>query len=390
MIFGYELEKLESVGGAITAKEIVRQPRLWDETIEIFRNDFKKIKHYMSRLENIENLRIIITGAGTSAFVGDTVVPYLLGKTQKRVEAIATTDIVSYPDYYLQKEVPTLLISCARSGNSPESVATVELAEQYIDEVYQITLTCNREGKLAEKMKKNENNLLIMMPEDSNDQGFAMTGSCTTMMLSLMLLYNLENFDDVVDQISKAIEVGERIIVNNEEMLKTIATTDFNRIVYLGAGNFFGLSRESSLKLLELTGGKIATFYDTPLAFRHGPKSIVDDNTLIVVYLSKKAYARKYEIDLLKEMYGEEGGKRIIVIASEECEQARANCHYYLTDTSVEFKDIKNEYLIFPYLLNAQLLALAASINLGINPDNPCPSGSVNRVVKGVIIHDYK
>lgn len=390
MLLGYEVEKLKDIKGYITAKEIAQQPRLWRETVEIFKENFEDIKNYVDKIKDKENLRVIFTGAGTSAFVGECVVPYLFKKSQGRIEAVATTDIVAYPEYYLQKDVPTLLISCARSGNSPESVAAVSLAEQLVSELYQIALTCNREGKLAKKMKESDNNLLVMMPEDSDDQGFAMTGSCTTMMLSSILLYNLENFEDAERQVEKMAKFGEDILANNEKVLKSLAQSGFERIVYLGAGTFSGLSRESSLKILELTAGKIAAVYDTPLGFRHGPKSIVNDKTLIVMYLSKNSHARKYEIDLLKEMYSEEGNKKIVVVASEEYPEAKQNCDYYLCGSSVESKEIDNVYLMFPYLLNAQMLAIFASINFEISPDNPCPSGSVNRVVKGVIIHDYK
>ena len=63
------------------------------------------------------------TGAGTSQYVGDTVVPYLRahGDTQAfSFESIGTTDIVAKPEDYLIKDEPTLLVSFARSGNSPK------------------------------------------------------------------------------------------------------------------------------------------------------------------------------------------------------------------------------------------------------------------------------
>lgn len=38
-------------------------------------------------------------------------------------------------------------------------------------------------------------------------------------------------------------------------------------------------------------------------------------------------------------------------------------------------------------MLLAQTLALAASLDHGMTPDNPFPGGEVNRVVQGVVIH---
>jgi len=151
---GYKDLWLKEIGGYETAKEINQQPRLWKELVEIFRENFDRIENYMKKLESVKGLRIIVTGAGTSAFVGESVVPYMRSVSKFRVEDIATTDIVANPEQYLDKDVPTLLISCARSGNSPESVAAVELAEQLVDELYQVMLTCNPDGKLAEFGKK--------------------------------------------------------------------------------------------------------------------------------------------------------------------------------------------------------------------------------------------
>lgn len=48
-----------------------------------------------------------------------------------------------------------------------------------------------------------------------------------------------------------------------------------------------------------------------------------------------------------------------------------------------------NMFLGFDYIIAAQTLALFKSLSYDITPDNPCPSGEVNRVVKGVILHPY-
>lgn len=93
-----------------------------------------------------------MTGAGTSGFVGETCEPYLKRLLDKKVEAIATTDLVANPKNYFIKDVPTLLISFARSGNSPESIHAVKLANEIVKELYQVIITCNESGKLALKI----------------------------------------------------------------------------------------------------------------------------------------------------------------------------------------------------------------------------------------------
>ncbi len=76
----------------------------------------------------------------------------------------------------------------------------------------------------------------------------------------------------------------------------------WKRIVYLGSGGLQGAARESALKVLELTAGKLAAFYDSPTGFRHGPKSLVDNETLVVVFVSSHPYTRQYDLDLLAEL----------------------------------------------------------------------------------------
>lgn len=390
-LFGYSKKFLELNNGYITAKEIHQQPRLWRETIKLFKDNYSEISSYMQKIDKINNLRIIITGAGTSAFVGDTVVPYLKKTTRHNIEAIATTDIVSHPDYFYKKDVPTLLISCARSGNSPESVAAVELAEKIVDELYQISLTCNPSGKLAKKMEISDNNLFILMPKDANDQGFAMTGSYTTMTLSAILLFDLNSLDKYSIEIEKVSLAGVTVLDKYFKVLKEIVKKEARHIVYLGAANLLGLARESSLKFLELCAGKKSVSYDSPLGFRHGPKSILSNETVVIVYLSPSEYSRKYDLDILKEMYSEGGSHRIVAVTDFEDKRVKEYCHDYIViNEGIDYQSHDSVLYMLDYVLIAQMYALINSLESGITPDNPCPSGSVNRVVQGVVIYPYE
>ncbi len=164
---------------------------------------------------------------------------------------------------------------------------------------------------------------------------------------------------------------------------------DIERIVYLGDGALKGLAEEVSLKVLELTGGKIASFYNTFLGFRHGPKSIVNDKTTIVCMMSNNKHTRIYELDLLKEFKNEGGKKQIIVLDTICDEEVKANADYYFSFADEKLGEIEDVFAVLSYLVCGQLISLVKSAKLGINPDNPCPTGEVNRVVKGVIIHEY-
>lgn len=387
---GFSEEDLKELKAFDTAKEISQQPRLWKEIFNIIKRDKEKISSFIKQAFPNKHGRIIMTGAGSSSFVGQCVAPYLDRQIEQKVEAIATTDIVTNPENYLHPDVPTLLISCARSGNSPESVAAFELAEKLVKDLHHIVLTCNPDGSLAKKATQSKSSLLVLMPEGSNDQGFAMTGSFTTMLLSLLLIFENDKFDKIGIYMESIAEIGEKTLPNIIEEIKSIISYDFNRVVYLGSSTLKGLARESALKLLELTRGKVVPYFDSSLGFRHGPKSVLDDKTLVLTYLSNDQYTRRYEVDFLKEMASEESGKKIIVLSGYKDEEITELADHFIYINEDKNENIDDAYLIFSYILYAQILAFYKSIKLGISPDDPSPDGLVNRVVQGVKIHPFE
>lgn len=388
-MFGITENKWKEKGGINTAGEIYQQPELWLETVNIIESNKATVENFMKDRMDKERIRVIFSGAGTSAYIGDIVVPYLNGNKEYIYEAIPTTDIVTNPQMYFKKDIPTILVSFARSGNSPESVATYNLANQLVDDISHIFITCNQEGELARISKNNENVLLLLMPEKSNDKGFAMTSSFSCMTLAALLIFDMENFENNKKKVTEMANVGKDILDNGYKELEKLLDYDFERVVYLGSGSLYGLSKESALKLLELTSGKIISHSETVLGFRHGPKSIVNDNTLIFIYTSEDEYSRKYDLDIVREIYEDFGDHKVIAISQTYDEELEKYSDSYLF-LSTKKKELKHDvYSAIAYVLYAQIFALLMSIKLGIEPDNPSPSGIVNRVVKGVIIYDY-
>ncbi|WP_291258848.1 SIS domain-containing protein [Fusobacterium sp.] len=373
----------------VTWEEIIQQPSIWKEELEIVKKNLKSIGEFINRVEG-EKIKVIFTGAGSSEFVGNTLCSYVNSKVDIDVLSVPTTDIVSMPEQYLEKDVATILVSCARSGNSPESVATVNLADKLVKNIYHIFITCNPEGQLAKISKEGENKYLLLMPERTNDKGFAMTGSFSSMVVAGVLILLRENFVEFEEKVTYVSNIVEKNIDRILENIEIITDLDLERIVYLGDGALKGLAEEVSLKVLELTGGKLASFYNTFLGFRHGPKSIVNEKTAIVCMMSNNSHTRVYELDLLKEFKNEGGKKKIVVLDTIFDEEVKNNCDYYFSFNDEKLGKIEEVFAGLGYLVYGQLLSLVKSAKLGINPDNPCPTGEVNRVVKGVIIHEYK
>ncbi|ECO0584768.1 SIS domain-containing protein [Salmonella enterica subsp. diarizonae] len=371
--------------GTWTEKEIRQQPASWLRSLNYIDTIRSAIDSFLTPLLHKNDLRIVLTGAGTSAFIGEIIAPWLASQTGKNICAIPTTDLVTNPMDYLNPAHPLLLVSFARSGNSPESVAAVELANHFVPECYHLSITCNEAGSLYQNAVGNDNAFALLMPAETHDRGFAMTSSITTMMASCLAVFvpemiNSRTFRDVADRCQAILNsLGD---FNHG----VFGSEPWKRIVYLGSGGLQGAARESSLKVLELTAGKLAAFYDSPTGFRHGPKSLVDSETLIVVYISSHPYTRQYDLDLLAELRRDRQAMRVVAIAAESDAVIDAGPHILLPPSRF-FNDIEQA---FCFLMYAQVFALTQSISVGNTPDTPSASGTVNRVVQGVVIHPWQ
>lgn len=385
MIFGLTDGFFEDVKGTFTAKEIRQQPKLWEETYEIIKNNKENIKAFLNK-NLTEKTRIVLTGAGTSDYVGDTIYLYLAKKLNLRVEAIATTDLVSNPYEFIEEDTKTILVSFARSGNSPESVGAYDLFQNNVKDIAQLVITCNENGKLAKKSAENENALCLLMPEKSNDQSFAMTSSFSCMLLATLLTFDIDNLEENKKYVDIVVNQGEKILENNFTDIKELVDLGCNRVVYLGSGALKGLCQEMALKNLELTSGKIVTVCESVLGFRHGPKSIIDNNTLVIFMNSTNNYTNLYDMDLIREIHGDNGNHKLAVINYNKNDELNSLCDKYI---EIDGQDVPEIYTVFNYMLFGQMFGLFSSLKLGISPDNPRPDGTVNRVVKGVIIHEY-
>lgn len=385
-MFHLAKEELERLGAIITVPEIFQQPDLWQEAFQLYRDKLASIEAFLAAIQAKHDfVHVIFTGAGTSDFVGQSIANHLNRVNDLktiRFTTVGSVEIVSRPYDYLQADIPTILVSFARSGNSPESLAAVEVAKQLVDQLYQITITCAPEGKLALAAEGDADNLLLLQPAGSNDKGFAMTGSYSCMALTALLVFDPASAEEKAAWVETLIRLG-RDVLAREDYVEDLVGLDFERVIYLGSGGFYGVAHEAQLKILELTAGKIATMYESPLGFRHGPKSLINDKTIVILLASNEAYTRQYDVDLLNEVHGDGIAERIVALSASQLEGTEAP-NFVLAEGGESLPDV---YLTFPYILFAQTFSVMAAIKCNNLPDTPSPSGTVNRVVQGVIIH---
>jgi tagatose-6-phosphate ketose/aldose isomerase len=378
---GRDEGELQALGALWTAREIEQQPAMLRKTHAALLAGKDALDSFLRPLLDRAAMRVILAGAGTSGFIGECLAPYLAARLPCRVEAIPTTDLVCAPSLYFETTTPTLLVSFGRSGNSPESVAALDLADQLVGEIHHLAITCNRDGALARRFAAAGNGMAILLPEETHDQSFVMTSSFSCMTYAaLAALSGIDGMQARVDRVAQAVET---VIAAQADAMKTLAGRGYERVVYLGGHVFKGLAREAALKLLELTDGGMIAAYDSPLGFRHGPKTIVNDRTLVVIFLSNDAYARRYDLDLVEEMRrdGKAGG---VLAFSGRDEALPAGIERVLVPGMHDARDVD---LLIPFIAAPQIFAFEAAIGRGLSPDNPNISGTVNRVVQGVRIH---
>ncbi len=386
-MFNQTDEELKSLGAYNTVREIQSQPRLWEETFQLYKKNRNKINSFIKDIVDVNNkkLRVIFTGAGTSAYVGDTLLQHLRKFNNEKIsfESIATTDLVSCPYNYFYENDKVLLVSFARSGNSPESLQAVKLANQIIKDIYHMPITCAKTGKLAVGLSDKNNSLVLTTPEESNDKGFAMTSSFTCMMLYSLLIFDRIDETKKEDMKNTIIKMANKMIHDESYVEDIVEKNDFNRVVYLGSGVLGALTREAQLKLLELTAGEITTLYETSMGFRHGPKSFINNKTLVVSFVSSNPYTKKYDLDIVSEMRADQIASHIELVSQKNL-GIENNYSFEIEST------IADEYAVFPFIIFAHILSVKTSLKVNNTPDTPSKSGTVNRVVKGVVIHEYE
>ncbi|MDL5365197.1 SIS domain-containing protein [Xanthomonas sp. NCPPB 2654] len=375
---GIAESELDASGALWTAREIAQQPRMLERTHALVAELHAQLQAFAAPIADDPRARVILTGAGTSAYIGQCLAPLLDRVLAARVDAVPTTDIVCAPQLYLDPAQPLLLISFGRSGNSPESLAAVDLAEALVADVRHLVVTCNRDGALARVPVAKA--MTLLLPQETHDVSFAMTSSFSCMMYAtLAALLPAGALDARIGPIGRAVDA---VLLHARPLLETLSRGGFERVVYLGSGLLQGLAREATLKLGELTNGAVATCYDSPLGFRHGPKTFVNARTLVVVFVSNDPYTRRYDHDLLDELRRDGCAARVVEITAQPRPGLDAD-----TLAVVGMHAAADVDLLWPYIAAAQLFAFLTSRAMGVTPDNPNPSGVVNRVVQGVRLY---
>jgi tagatose-6-phosphate ketose/aldose isomerase len=366
-----------------TIREICQQPDTWAGTARHL-GAFRDL--IAASLAGCR--RVVLTGSGSSQYAGDCAGPALQSDLRRPVEVIGGGELLLRRTASVAGEA-TLVVSLARSGDSPESVAVVETLLETEPHTRHLVITCNAQGRLARDFAANPRVRVVLLDPKVNDRSLVMTSSFTNLVLGARYLGRLDRATEFAAAADGLAGAGRQIIGSWADCLGTFVGGDVKRIVFLGNGGRYGATREASLKLLEMTAGKVATMAQTYLGLRHGPMAFIDARTLVVCFLSSNPLLRSYERDLILELNAKRLGARKLIAGVGDPGAGLCQGQDLAIPYEVPRHTADDDLALLDVLIG-QILGFYRCLKEGLKPDSPSESGVISRVVGKFRIHNPK
>lgn len=381
-----ELQRAD--GYVHTLAEIWQQPQLWNDTARRTLSSQGDWSDFVNSAQ-----AVVLTGSGSSFFVGKCIGDALQASTTKPVTAVESGEILMLGIDVLPAARPLLVVSFSRSGDSPESAGLVRYLLSEDSGIRHLLICCNPDGSLARNWgphgtNRDERVRALTLDERCCDQSLVMTSSFTNMAvaglgLGAQHLAAQERYLDSADRLAASVA---NLLRNELEPVEDFATEDIDRMIAIGSGALYGAALEASLKMLEMTDGRVMTRGDTCLGLRHGPMCGLNGRSLLFMPLSSHPLRRAYQLDVLRELDRKRLGCRKVLVGSDIPVQETASGDLVLNLPGLH--DPGDEWIAVASVVAGQLLAFLRCRSEGLRPDEPAVSDSITRVVLGFTLHN--
>jgi tagatose-6-phosphate ketose/aldose isomerase len=374
-----------SRGYAHTLREICQQPVTWIETAASVFEHTSVIDDALAAGAPDGRGAILLTGSGSSLYAGDCLALPLQEALRVPVRALPAGLLLIHPEGCLPPSGPFLVVSLARSGDSPESRAVLDtLLARPLSR--HLVITCNSKGALATAYRASPRVGSIVLDEKTHDRSLVMTSSFTNLILAGGALAMTKRADAYRARAAQTSRAAADVLTRLGDALAEAAESPFGSVVYLGSGCRVGSAHESALKMLEMNAGRVFAIAESYLGLRHGPMSAVHRDTLVVAFLSSDPLARAYEIDLLTELDRKGLGSRRVVVGAGVPPEAAPRKEDVVVDCGGA-APLADADLTLVDAVVGQLLAFFRCLHAGLRPDSPSDAGIINRVVESFAIH---
>lgn len=374
-----------------TADEIAQQPDTWLDTLNRIHENKSHWKAWLlsGGLREETDLQIILTGAGTSYYVGVCLKPYWRQSLKRVCEAWPTTRIVAEPETVFTNRKNSLLVSFARSGDNPESIGAVELAEQLVAKSMHTAITCNKDSYLAKLEDSFPLAKSLVLDPRTLDKGLAMTSSFTNLVVAGLVLAGLVARDDSVTLVNNLVTLAERVIAQSAEIMAITQDNDFERTFIFGDGSQYGAALEGILKFEEFSDGAIVGLAQGFLGARHGYANVINDQTLAIFLLASDPYVRQYQMEVIRELAVRRPTTKKLAISLHPDQELKQ-----LVDDLVILDHTRTIAVPDPWrapldMVVLQCLGLQAALKLGVPPDQPFRHRATARAIEGLKLHPY-
>jgi len=334
-----------------TLQEIISQPEVWQSTLNSFESCRLDLDIFLGQ---IEFDKIVVIGCGSTYYLSQTASAILTRNSGLSARAIPSSELWFYPEQYLSPK--TLLLTISRSGTTTETSRAANKFREYTNGKV-LAITCYPESQLAKQAD------FVLTAPAAQEESVAQTRSFTSMLLLVQALSASLGLDNAKLARQKELPNKLKMLVEKTGQLSHILGGDHSieRIYFLGCGPLYGIANEAMLKTKEMSLTISEAYH--PLEFRHGPMSMVNNQTLIVGLLSDTCVQE--EINVLQDMQ-KLGGRILALVENDSCFVD------WLPDHLIELNSGMDEWdRVALYLPLLQQLAYQRAISKKLNPDQP-------------------
>jgi len=346
------MTNIRSERGFHTGIEIHSQPRCWAESLHELEKDpeIERTIHEFS-----DSRRWLFIGCGSSYYLALAAAASWRATTGLEAQAVPASELLLFPDLVLDQASPPRPVLISRSGTTSEILRARDFL--VAKGIPFVAVTCTA-GEELEGMAAT-----TIRPTAANEQSTVMTLSFTSMLLAIQYLAaKFAGNAQFLASLRDMPDASKKFVENASQAVKFfVQTHDFADYVWLGQGPYYGLACEGALKVQEMSCSYAQSYHT--LEFRHGPKSIVGPETLIMFQLSETAF--ETERDVLEEVK-DLGGTTLVVVHKADKQVREA------ADLLLELPLEGDAYAgLATRVIPAQLLGLHTGLKKLLDPDNP-------------------
>jgi glutamine---fructose-6-phosphate transaminase (isomerizing) len=329
-------------------EDIKSQASAWEAALAVVESRAEDLEKFFAEKPS----ELLFAACGSPYYLGlanATLWRELLGL---HVTVVPSSDIMLFPETVLPTAGRPVLLIASRSGETTETVRAAEtFAERFPG--HTILIGCRSEsrmGRLAD--------LAIVIPE-GNEVVIPQTRSFSSMYLAAQYLVALLDDDaELADALRRVPDLLPGLLDRWEPVVKRAAEADWDSAVFLGGGPLYGVAVEATLKLTEMSLSSAVAYHT--LEVRHGPRSVIDERTLVVGLGSLRG--APYERQVLAELAEET--PHVLAFTPGD--------GWDLSELAAEIPlggRIPEHALGLLYLPLLQLLAYHRALHKGVNPD---------------------